>query len=162
MCYFLSHFLETIGVICSSYFPIHSPPSRHERFSHLTSSNRFPRVFAPPAQHPACPDLTLSFQRSAGASLHEEPSEPAGASPSLDHRLPHNSNVPRQGFSGYAWEAQTLQKLRFGVFGPFFDTFGQLRNCWAVSTLCGIVGQTRFSTVFGFFVFFRHLHLGYY
>ena len=49
MCYFLSNFLETIGFNCSSYFPIHSPPSRHERFSHLTSSNRFPRVFAPPA-----------------------------------------------------------------------------------------------------------------
>ena len=90
-----------------------------------------PTVFAPPAQHPACPDLTLSFQRSAGASPQVEPSEPPGASPSLDHRLPHNSNVPRQGFSGYAWEAQTFQKLQLGTFG----------HLWTHLVILGTVGQ---------------------
>ena len=93
-----------------------------------------------PTGHPACPDLTLSFQRSAGASPHEEPSEPPGASPSLDHRLPHNSNVPRQGFSGYAWEAQTLQKPSIGYFWTM-DTFGHFRHCWAVFEIFGNVGQ---------------------
>ena len=101
-----------------------------------------PTVFAPPAQHPACPDLTLSFQRSAGASPHEEPSEPPGASPSLDHRLPHNSNVPRQGFSGYAWEAQTFQKLQLGTFG----------HLWTHLVILGTVGQfLHFLVMFGKF-----------
>ena len=65
------------GINCSTYFPSNSPPSRHERFSHLTSSNRFPRVFAPPATQLAPTWPFLSNEAPAPLRTRSRASQPA-------------------------------------------------------------------------------------
>ena len=139
MCYFLSNFLETIGVNCSSYFPIHSPPSRHERFSHLTSSNRFPQFL--PHRPPSLPRLDPFFPtKRRRLSARGAPR----ATRRLSESRPQAATQLQRAAPGLLWlrlGGANISKTSIGYFWTFMDTFGHFRNCWAVFTFFGNVGQ---------------------